>query len=111
MKKITCLIAAFLIAGSVGAAVVSWDGGGANTDWNTALNWSTDALPTSADDPEITVNATVTISSDVTTDYAANITIRDANAVINHTAGILGEHRQVITSIFPQGLIISMAEL
>ncbi|MFA6131510.1 MAG: DUF2341 domain-containing protein [Patescibacteria group bacterium] len=51
------------------AAAVSWDSGGANNDWETAANWSGDAVPTDADDvtidyaETININATTTINS------------------------------------------------
>ncbi len=38
-------------------AIVSWDGGGDGTSWNDPLNWSTDSLPTSADDVTIQLPA------------------------------------------------------
>ena len=31
------------------AANITWDGGGGDANWNTALNWSTDTVPTSTD--------------------------------------------------------------
>src|SRR5262245_48639596 len=34
-------------------AVVSWDGGGGDFRWETASNWSSDALPGPADDVEV----------------------------------------------------------
>lgn len=44
------LLAVCLVTGgTLGAAPVSWDGGGDGTSWHDPLNWSGDALPTAAD--------------------------------------------------------------
>ncbi|MDQ8197862.1 thrombospondin type 3 repeat-containing protein [Pelagicoccus enzymogenes] len=41
---------ASLVAAKIGfAATVKWDSGGSDSKWETALNWDTDSLPTSAD--------------------------------------------------------------
>lgn len=49
------------------AALRSWDGGGADTDWNTCANWSSDTCPISTDtvlfDATSTKDATVSSSS------------------------------------------------
>ena len=47
---IFAIVFAFAAMQSANAATVTWDGGGADNNWSTALNWDTDALPTSADD-------------------------------------------------------------
>lgn len=44
------------------AAAVSWDGGAGNGLWESATNWSNDAVPTTSDDVTID-NAAVTLSS------------------------------------------------
>ncbi len=46
------LFIAIMIAGSfsVSAAVKTWDGGGADANWTTAANWSTDVAPVAGDD-------------------------------------------------------------
>ncbi len=90
MKKIICLIVMIVIAGSAGAANIYWDGGGGDTDWLTPANWNGDVLPTSADEPRLIITATATISSDVLVNYDNRIYILNANAVINHTGGSLG---------------------
>ena len=41
------------------AAVVTWDGEGANLQWHTASNWSNNAVPTSLDDVTIDTGAVV----------------------------------------------------
>jgi hypothetical protein len=43
-------------------ALVTWDGGGGDTDWRNALNWSGDALPGATDDVVIDVPGDVTIT-------------------------------------------------
>lgn len=52
------------------AAVITWDGGGgADTNWNTAANWSGDTIPGTADiatfDGTSTNNATINVNVDV----------------------------------------------
>src|SRR3954469_1353772 len=42
-------------------AAVSWDGGGDGTNWNNALNWATDQVPTAADDVTIAIAGSPTI--------------------------------------------------
>ncbi len=51
-------------------AAVSWDGGGGNTLWSNPLNWSGDALPTSADDVTIDVPA---VQRTVVADLASGV--------------------------------------
>src|SRR5262249_54004316 len=43
-------------------AVVNWDGGGGDFNWNNALNWDTNTLPTAADDVVIDVAAALTVT-------------------------------------------------
>src|SRR5687768_14942647 len=45
-------------------AAVAWDGGGAADNWNDPLNWSTNLVPTVADDVTISVadNPTVLVT-------------------------------------------------
>ncbi len=43
-------------------ALVTWDGEGNNFDWNTAANWSTNALPGAADDVVISPGELITVS-------------------------------------------------
>jgi large repetitive protein len=47
-------------------SAVAWTGAGGDNDWDNPLNWSTDALPASADDVTIDVAADVVHSSAVT---------------------------------------------
>jgi len=41
------------------AGPITWDGGAGDSDWCSALNWSTDAVPTSTSD--VTINSVVTV--------------------------------------------------
>lgn len=43
-------------------AAVSWDGGGDGSQWLDPLNWSTNSLPTSADDVTIDVAGMITVT-------------------------------------------------
>ncbi|MBL8812766.1 MAG: hypothetical protein JNM43_21555, partial [Planctomycetaceae bacterium] len=43
-------------------SAVQWDGGAGTTNWDDALNWDTDAVPTASDDVTVS-SATVSISS------------------------------------------------
>ncbi len=45
---------------------IFWDGGGSNSDWETAANWSNDQVPTSTDDVEIGGAVSVELSSGTT---------------------------------------------
>ena len=90
MKKLICLIVMIVIAESAGAANVLWDAGGSDTDWLTPENWVGNVAPTSADLPIINGNYTVTIANDVLVNYYSRIIIDNVDAVINHTAGSLG---------------------
>src|SRR5688500_5572284 len=49
------------------AATVTWDGGGGNNAWETAANWSSNVLPTSADDVVITGTGEIIYSTGSTT--------------------------------------------
>jgi len=44
------------------AATVTWDGGGADTNWSTCANWSSDTCPTSTDDVVFSGSGTSTLS-------------------------------------------------
>ncbi len=86
-----------LFVASASAAVVTWDGGGADDNWGTCNNWSSNACPTSSDiatfdatstDP---VNIAVTLTGstapagiDINTGYTGIIT---QNAGVSITVG------------------------
>ena len=50
MNKIIVLFFVFLFSANAFSAVKTWDGGGADGNWNTAANWSTDVAPVANDD-------------------------------------------------------------
>src|SRR3990167_2482093 len=49
------------------AATRTWDGGGADTNWSTCANWSSDTCPTAADDVVFDVTAGASTLSASTT--------------------------------------------
>jgi hypothetical protein len=59
--RATCAFAILLIAATARAASVSWDGPALGGNWTVATNWSTNAVPTAADDVTIS-GATVGVS-------------------------------------------------
>src|SRR5689334_12573276 len=71
--RATCVVALLLVAATARAALVFWDGPAVGGSWTTAMNWSTDAVPTAAD--EVTISgATVTVSDART---VAGLTLAD----------------------------------
>ena len=60
----------------------TWDGS-SSTDWNTAANWSTNAVPTSSNDviiPNVTNNPIITSSSD----ECHNLTIQSGGVLTSN---------------------------
>ena len=55
-----------LALGSGGGGAVTWDGGGADNDWETALNWSGDAVPGADDDVVIDTEVYVELNGSTT---------------------------------------------
>ncbi|MGD9723817.1 MAG: beta strand repeat-containing protein [Pirellulales bacterium] len=55
-------------------AAVSWDGGGDGSNWSDPLNWSGNALPTSADDVTINVVGTITVTHSTGTTTIRSLT-------------------------------------
>ncbi len=49
-RMITGSVSLMGLAGAACAEIVTWDGGGGDSLWTNALNWSTDAVPLSTDD-------------------------------------------------------------
>ncbi len=74
-------------------AAVFWDGGAGNDNWHNPLNWSNDALPTSADDvmiadtalPEIRLQSAVSIRSLTTSE---NVRVGSSQLQISENATI-----------------------
>ncbi|MEK6259848.1 MAG: Ig-like domain-containing protein [Planctomycetota bacterium] len=65
-------------------SAISWDGGAGNLSWNSALNWSGDVLPTTADDVSINpVGITVTLVG------AASVHSLQSNANLTLSSGAL----------------------
>lgn len=60
------------------AAAVSWDGGGADNNWSTALNWSNDLVPAAIDDLTFG-DVDKTTSSTPNSIVTASISVRDLN--------------------------------
>ena len=60
------------LEGRVVPATYTWDGGGPDNHWNTALNWSSHVVPGSSDDAVIDSNLDVVLVSDV---QVGNLTI------------------------------------
>lgn len=85
LKSILCLILSLgfvlftyeIRLGQVWAASIEWDGGASTTNWEDALNWSTDTVPGSGDD--------VLIDSDVTVDLNSSTTIN--SLVLGNSGG------------------------
>ena len=50
MNKLSVLFFVFLLSFNVFSATKTWDGGGADANWNTPANWSTDVAPVANDD-------------------------------------------------------------
>src|SRR5262249_907316 len=69
-------------------AAVSWDGGGADTRWANALNWSNNLVPTAADDVTINAGAGVTVLHDTGTDTVNSLQCQSA-ALLRITGGSL----------------------
>lgn len=81
-RKLSFLAVALLIGCSAAfSAAVTWTGGAAG-DWSVASNWSTAAVPGTADDVTIQLGYTVTISSPV-----SNINSLSVSGVLNIAAG------------------------
>ena len=60
-----------IFAFGAGGAAVAWDGGAGDGLWSSALNWDSDAVPTSADDVTIDDAAGVTVTIGGTTSAEA----------------------------------------
>src|SRR3954465_6314917 len=87
MKKLLCLLGLFFCA-SVQAADIVWTNLAGGT-WGTAVNWSPNQVPTSADTAWITNNGTYTVTQNVVAGAAANLVLGGTSGTqtLNHTAG------------------------
>lgn len=61
MKNLIFFVLVLSLAGS--SFAVTWDGGGAGNDWDTAANWDTDTVPTASDDATIGGTAAVQVTT------------------------------------------------
>jgi alpha-tubulin suppressor-like RCC1 family protein len=89
-------ITLILCTGQFSFAAITWDGGGADNNWSSALNWSSDSVPLAADtvifDGTSSKPCVVNISANVNSvnlanSFAGNIVIGDG---ANLTVGVLG---------------------
>lgn len=80
------------------AAVVTWDGGGADNNWSTCANWETDTCPTSAD----TVIFNATSTKDATVDASFTGTIISLTIDTNYTGTITLARSLQTTGAFTQ---------
>ena len=80
MKKIIIATICFigLICSSY-AATVTWDDGGADSLWSTALNWDTDTVPTSSDDAIITAPNTTALIGNTVSAVASTLDVGHEN--------------------------------
>ncbi|NQX01186.1 autotransporter-associated beta strand repeat-containing protein [bacterium] len=79
-----------LLSPTLLADAITWDAGGANTNWSTQLNWSGDASPTSDD---VTFNATGALASATTnivdtSESIASLSYNFESATLQHTTAI-----------------------
>lgn len=66
------IAAVFGIVGVAKAAAYTWDGGGADNNWSTCANWSTDTCPVAGD--TVTFNSTSTKNSTIDAGWGGSVT-------------------------------------
>lgn len=88
-------VCAFSLVQPAQAANITWDGGGATNNWNEGANWSTNAVPGSADvaifdgtsTKNLTINTAVNVQGiDINTGYSGTIT-QGANNITLGSSG------------------------
>lgn len=86
MKRLTLFLCFASIATTFSAfgAVIAWDGGAGTNNWTDANNWSTNTVPTAADDAQILIAATVTYTG---TSTIRSLFIDNASATLTINAG------------------------
>jgi len=68
MRKITVAFGALaLLAGTSFSAVITWNGGGADNNWSTANNWSSNTVPGAADDVVFDLTSEKACTLDIST--------------------------------------------
>ncbi len=90
------LVSLLATAARVDAATRTWDGGGADTNWSTPANWSSDTLPVAGD--TVTFNATST--KNATIDVPVTVAIFQINA--GYTGTITQSNTLTLTTSFAQ---------
>jgi len=63
--KLLCILSLLCLSCSGLASTFTWDGGGANSNWSTANNWTTDASPTNDGNSIILLSGTISLSPNV----------------------------------------------
>lgn len=105
-------INSFLQPKIVRAAVVTWDGGGADNNWSTAANWSGDVAPGTADlatfDSTSTKNATIDTNInvdgiDINSGYTGTITQSSGKTITVGTTGGAGWGFDIAAGTFVGG--------
>src|SRR4051794_9746716 len=88
MKNFLCLVCLFFCA-SIHAADIVWTNTLGGT-WGTAVNWSPNQVPTSADTAWITNNGTYTVTQNVAAAAAANLVLGGTSGTqtFNDSSGI-----------------------
>ncbi len=85
--RTTCAIAILAFAATARAASISWDGPALGGSWTVATNWSTDTVPTAAD--EVTISAATVTVADART--VAGLTLAaDARLIVSGIGASLG---------------------
>gem|GEM_PF-1749058 len=80
------LLLCFISSTALTAATVNWDGGAGTTNWMDAMNWDTDALPTTADDVYLDgVEVVLTANTQVQRVYAGGSTMLTIDAGVTLT--------------------------
>ncbi|MFN8104270.1 MAG: Calx-beta domain-containing protein [Acidimicrobiia bacterium] len=85
------------LTGGGPACTVTWDGGGGNGRWDTAANWSTDALPSASDVACIPEGATVNHASGDST--VGGVNVRGTLTVSGGTLAIAGESTIAVLNV------------
>ncbi len=78
-------------------ATYTWDGGGSDNNWSTALNWDTDTVPGDGDVISIPGNFTVDYDAGVTTSSYASITLSGSGNTLNFNAAIIDFNTTTLT--------------
>jgi hypothetical protein len=94
-KRILFLFFVFVLSNSISFSQISWDGGGDGVNWSSANNWSTNVVPTNADNVVIPNNKNITV--DIAA-VCASLTIGDNSAPLAATVTIQSNKSLNITT-------------